>query len=122
MSIKLTTALGGAALAALSLATAAAAKGPAASDAHYATNAIETGRYAEAEHMLRPISSVDADDPARLVNLATVYTSTGRFAQARTVLERVRKLPDESLILQGGASFSSHRIASTMLSRLPSGR
>jgi Flp pilus assembly protein TadD len=120
MSIKLVMTLGGAAIAALSPAAAVADTGPAASNALYATEAISGGHYARAEKVLRPVSRADADDPARLINLATVYLGTGRLAMARHALERVSKLPDETLTLRGGASFSSRRIAATLLNRLPS--
>lgn len=110
---------GGAAIAALSSVPAVAEKAPAARDALYAGNAIASGRYAEAEHVLQPASYADAKDPARLINLATVYMQTQRFDQARATLQQVRALPDESLVLAGGVNFSSHNIAVAMLNRLP---
>jgi Flp pilus assembly protein TadD len=122
MSARILSIIGGAALAALSAGSAVAADSPAATDAFYAADAINNGNFDKAEQKLRPASYADADDPARLINLATVYVGTGRFAKARHALERVSKLPDESLTVQGGASFSSHRIAATMLRRLPGAR
>lgn len=111
--------VGGAAIAALASVSAVAADGPAAHDTLYAGDAIASGRYADAEHALRPASYTDARDPARLINLATVYVETRRFDKARAALMNVRRLPDEKLLLANGASFSSHRVATAMLSRLP---
>jgi Flp pilus assembly protein TadD len=107
---------GGAAIAALA-SVAAVAAGPA--DTPYASKAIASGQLAQAEHMLKPASYADAQDPARLINLATVYMQTQRFDQARTTLQQVRRLPDEVLLLVGGVSFSSRSIATAMLNRLP---
>ena len=109
---------GGAAIAALSV-PAIAGNGAQPKDAAYAGNAIAAGRYADAENMLKPASYADAQDPARLINLATVYMQTQRFDKARATLQQVRQLPDESLVLAGGVSFTSHNIANAMLKRLP---
>lgn len=110
---------GGAAIAALASVSAVAADGPAAKPGFYADTAIASGRYAEAEQILQPASYSDARDPARLINLATVYAQTQRFDEARATLRRVRQLPDEVLLLAGGVSYSSHNIASAMMNRLP---
>ena len=104
---------GGAAFAALSAGAAAAADTP------YASNAIASGQLAEAERVLKAASFADAKDPARLINLATVYLRTQRFEEARDTLKLVRQLPDESLILSGGVSYSSHGIAAAIMNRLP---
>ncbi len=110
---------GGAAIAALASVSAVAADGPAAQDAFYASKAITSGNLAKAEQILQPASYSDARDPARLINLATVYVQTQRFSEARATLEQVRRLPDEVLLLAGGTSYSSHNIARAMMSRLP---
>ena len=110
---------GGAAIAALSSVPAVANEGAAAKDALYAGNAKSSGRYADAENILKPASYADAKDPARLINLATVYVQTQRFDKARATLQQVRQLPDESLVLAGGVNYSSHNIANAMLNRLP---
>ncbi|MBO9575207.1 MAG: tetratricopeptide repeat protein [Sphingobium sp.] len=109
---------GGAAFAALS-SVPAVAGAPAAQDALYGGKAIASGQYADAEQTLKAMSYTDARDPGRLINLATVYMQTQRFDKARATLQQVRQLPDESLVLAGGVSFTSHAIATAMLSRLP---
>ncbi len=109
---------GGAAIAALVSAAAVAADGPAGNDKFYASNAIASGDYAQAEHILKAVSYTDDKDPARLINLATVYIQTNRFDKARATLDEVRKLPDEVLILSGGVSYGSHSIAKAMADRL----
>lgn len=108
--------VGGAAIAALA-SVAAVASGPA--ETPYASKAITSGQLNEAERMLKPASYADAQDPARLINLATVYMQTQRFDKARATLQQVTRLPDESLVLAGGVSYTSHNIAKAMLNRLP---
>jgi Flp pilus assembly protein TadD len=108
--------VGGAAIAALA-SVAAVAGGPA--ETPYASKAIASGQLAEAEQALKPASYADAQDPARLINLATVYVQTQRFDKARATLQQVNQLPDETLLLAGGVSYSSRNIAKAMLSRLP---
>ncbi len=44
--------------------------------------AIDRGDYASAETQLNELKGVDADDPARLINLGKVYMETGRKAEA----------------------------------------
>ncbi len=117
MKTSICLAAGAAAMAVLLTVPAGAA--PAGQDALYAGPAISAGQYAQAEQILQPASYADARDPARLINLATVYARTERFDAARAVLNQVRQLPDESLDLADGASASSHRIAAAMLKRLP---
>ncbi len=111
--------LGGAAFAALSSGAALAQLN---TDEGYAANAISSGQLGEAERILKPASYADAADPARLINIATVYARTQRYADARAALERVRALPAETLELADGKSYSSHVIASAMLGRLEPGR
>jgi Flp pilus assembly protein TadD len=108
-----------AAIAALNAAPASASDRTVGRDVLYADQAIAAGRYAEAEQKLRASSNADAKDPARLINLATVYAQTQRLDMARAVLDRVRDLPDESLVLADGASYPSHQLAAALLDRLP---
>ncbi|MBO9580249.1 MAG: tetratricopeptide repeat protein [Sphingobium sp.] len=107
---------GGAAIAALA-SVAAVASGPA--ETPYASTAIASGQFNEAERMLQPASYADAQDPARLINLATIYLQAQRFDKARAMLQQVNRLPDEALVLASGASYNSHDIAKAMLHRLP---
>lgn len=111
MVIRILTACGGAALAALGASAALAQTG-------YAANAISAGQLAEAEKILQPANLADARDPARLINIASVYARTQRYAEARAALAQVQALPAEQLELADGASHSSHAIARAMLGRL----
>lgn len=118
MVIRTLMVLGGAAVAALSSAAAVAGTVPAASHEPYASHAITAGDYSSAERILQPASYADAADPARLINMATVYARTQRVAEARQALLRVQALPDEALELDNGASYSSHKLAGVMLGRI----
>ncbi|MBT2187144.1 tetratricopeptide repeat protein [Sphingobium nicotianae] len=108
---------GGAAFAAL--ASTAALAGTKDAPGVYAASAITSGNLAVAERVLQPESYADAADPARLINIATVYVRTQRYSEARAALQRVQALPAEQLELSGGASYSSHAIAKAMLGRMP---
>lgn len=107
--------VGGAALACLSAGVAQAAP---VTSGDYAAAAIASGQLSEAERALQPASYVDADDPARLINIATVFARTQRITDARAALARVQALPAEQLELANGTSYSSHQIAAAMLQRL----
>jgi hypothetical protein len=107
---------GGAAIAALGSTVALAQTGGATGS--YAASAISSGNLTEAERVLQPASRTDAADPARLINIATVYARTQRKAEAREALMRVQSLPAEELELADGASYSSHAVARTLLARL----
>jgi len=107
--------MGAAALAGLS-AGAAQATPDASSD--YAAAAITSGQLSEAERALQPASHADVNDPARLINIATVYARTARLTDAQAALMRVQALPAEQLELANGVSYSSHQIAGAMLKRL----
>ena len=117
MIINILKVAGGAAVAAL-IVPAAVAQTVDKQDSGYAASAIAAGQLGAAERILRPISLADADDPARLINIATVYARTERYGDARAALARVRALPDEPLELGNGASYSSHVLAAAMLERL----
>jgi hypothetical protein len=108
--------VGGAALAALASGTALAQSGGATGS--YAARAIAAGDLNAAERILQPASHTDSADPARLINIATVYARTQRKAEARAALERVQALPAEPLELADGGSHSSHSVARAMLARL----
>ncbi|HZV17537.1 MAG TPA: hypothetical protein VFF84_02475 [Sphingobium sp.] len=107
--------VGGAALASLSAGIVQASP---AGSGDYAAAAIASGEFDSAERTLQPTSHADAADPARLINIATVFARTQRLADARAALMRVQALPDEQLELANGANYSSHRIGTAMLQRL----
>jgi len=116
MLAKILKIAGGAAVAALIVPAAVAQTDAQGTD--YAARAITSGQFDEAERILQPISLADANDPARLINMATVYARTQRYGDARAALQRVRALPAESLELANGTSYSSHVIATAMIERL----
>lgn len=118
MLIKGLMMVGGAAIAALSCTAAVAGSGTAGHNL-YGNQSIAAGRLGDAERILRPASYADANDPGRLINIATVYAQTSRFSDARRALQRVMKLPDEPLVLANGANFSSRKLAWAMLERMP---
>jgi len=110
---------GGVALAALGSTASLAQTGGATGS--YAAAAITSGQLTQAERILKPESLTDANDPARLINIATVYSRTQRYAEARAALQRVQTLPAEHLELADGSSYSSHVLANAMLGRLNTG-
>jgi hypothetical protein len=114
MNIKILIA-GGAAFAALASSAALAED---TSAGVYGATAIASGQLVAAERILQPESLADAADPGRLINIATVYSRTHRYAEARAALQRVQALPAEQLELANGASYSSHAIAVAMLNRM----
>lgn len=69
--------------------------------------AIRDGDWKEAETQL----AVDAEDPARLLNLAHVYRRTGRTAEADFLYTRVLQMPEARDLVVGGMPASSHRLA-----------
>jgi Flp pilus assembly protein TadD len=74
--------------------------------------AIRDGDWKQAETQL----TVDADDPAQLLNLAHVYRRTGREAEAQFLYSRILELPDARDLAVGGQPASSHALARQALS------
>ena len=69
--------------------------------------AIRDGDWSAAETRL----ASDADDPARLLNLAHVFRRTGRAAEAQYLYTRVLELPEARDLAVGGQPASSHALA-----------
>jgi Tfp pilus assembly protein PilF len=69
-----------------------------------AYQAIQDGKWAEAESLLRSGLAQNPDDPMRLLNLAYVLQSTGRQSEAMTVYEKVLKLDRDPLVAVGSDS------------------
>lgn len=65
-------------------------------------------------------SRVEADNPARLLNLAHVYRKTGREAEARDLYRKVLEQRDVTLELANGEPASCHALARRALEQ-PSG-
>lgn len=73
--------------------------------------AMMSGDYVTAERQLRAPADVDADDPARLINLGTLLIRTGRQAEGAALIERARKSEDIELLLADGRSMWSRDVA-----------
>jgi Flp pilus assembly protein TadD len=88
------------------------------SEGALAVSALANGDVARAERVLAPVSLADAQDPARLINLAAVYTRTGRTTEARATLLKVGRVADAMLVMSDGAERSSRAIARDALTRV----
>lgn len=72
--------------------------------------AIMDADWAKAERQLLA-SHAAADDPARLLNLAHVYRSTGRETEARRLYSAVLDQRDRTVELANGEPASCHDLA-----------
>jgi Flp pilus assembly protein TadD len=87
----------------------------------FTTNAsasIATGNYDKAERALAQQLRHRPDQPELLLNLAAVYSRTGRAAEARALYQRVLAQKDISMDLVSDRAAGSHAIARTGLRRL----
>ena len=109
------TVLALAATAAAMLATPASAQSGAIRTAH---DAFVQGNYARAEQVLTAEQRIFPNSPEVLVNLAAVYTRTGRVAQAAALYRQVLARTDVLLDLSADRTVSSHAIATTGLARM----
>ncbi|MBB4631916.1 hypothetical protein [Sphingosinicella soli] len=57
----------------------------------------------------------DADDPARLLNLAQIYRMTERDLAARDLYAKVLENDDMQLVLSNGRVVSAHTVAKSAL-------
>lgn len=108
---------------ALFAATAAgmALAGPAhAQDARVASTHIFSGAYDKAEAKLSAALQANPDRPELLLNLAAVYSQTGRAAEARALYARVLAQEDVLMDLPNDRVVGSHAIARKGLGRLDS--
>ena len=67
--------------------------------------------YVTAERQLRATNGVDANDPARLINLGQVLIQTGRHSEGAALLEQARKVEDIELVLGNGRTMWSRDVA-----------
>ncbi len=67
----------------------------------FAYQAIQKGRWEEAERALRSGLTQNPNDPMRLLNLAYVLQSTGRRDEAASVYEKVLQLDRDPLVAVG---------------------
>jgi Tfp pilus assembly protein PilF len=72
--------------------------------------------WAKAEAQLADTSQIDADDPARLLNLGQLYMSTDRNSEARDAFVRVLDGEDMQLVLSDGRVVTAHALAKSRLS------
>ena len=74
--------------------------------------AMMQGNWQKAESQL---SRTDADDPARLLNLAQIYRVTERDLAARDLYAKVLEEDDMQLVLSDGSVVSAHAVAKSAL-------
>ena len=83
-----------------------------------ASATIEAGDYSQAENILQRQLRHRPDRPELLLNLAAVYASTDRPAEARALYRKVLSSESVAMELRSGAVVDSHAIARTGLRAL----
>lgn len=78
----------------------------------YAQIAIQSGDYELAERKLLAEQKVFPGKPEVLLNLAAIYTKTGRHSEARALYDRVLTLDPVAMDVADGQVAQSHLIAS----------
>ena len=97
--------------------------GAAAEEIGYAKDALAysamiNGDWSTAEAQLAQSGDELSSDPAYLLNLAQLYLSTNRTAEADAVYRRVLSNDDMILVLSDGRKVTAHSLASSRLSRV----
>ncbi|MCW4463307.1 tetratricopeptide repeat protein [Sphingomonas sp. BT-65] len=87
-----------------------------------ATTEIQTGDYELAERKLLAEQRVFPAKPEVLLNLAAIYTKTGRHAEARAIYNRVLALDPVAMDVADGQVVASHLVAARGLRILDSAR
>ena len=82
------------------------------------SDAIARGAYHDAEATLVKQLRVNPGRPELQLNLAAVYTETGRGTQARILYNQVLAEPEVEMSLQSGRASGSHAIARAGLGRV----
>ncbi|WP_447727029.1 tetratricopeptide repeat protein [Sphingomonas koreensis] len=77
----------------------------------YAKVAIQNGDYATAERKLLAERKIFPARPEVLLNLAAVYSRTGRHAEARAIYDRVLALDPVAMDVADGEVAPSHLVA-----------
>jgi len=90
--------------ASMMMGAAAFASEPTTEGSTLAYQAIQDGKWSEAESQLRAGLEKNPDDPMRLLNLAYVLQNTGRGDEATKVYERVLQLDRDPLVAVGSDS------------------
>lgn len=86
-----------------------------------ASAAIEQGDFAGAERILLQELRIHPGRPELLLNLATVYSRTGRQAEARVLYRQVLAQSDVLMDLSADRTAGSHAVAVAGLRRLDDG-
>lgn len=86
-----------------------------------ASSAIEQGDFAGAERILLQELRIHPGRPELLLNLATVYSRTGRQAEARALYRQVLAQSDVLMDLSADRTAGSHAVAVAGLRRLDDG-
>ncbi len=73
--------------------------------------ALMSRDFVTAERQLRALNGVEANDPARLINLGQLLIRTGRQAEGAALLDQARKGEDIELVLADGRTMSSRDVA-----------
>ncbi len=84
----------------------------------YAHDAIENGRFAEAETSLRAQLALEPTKPELLINLAAIYARTNRMDAAQSLYNRALTAENVSLLLKPDVALNSHDIARRGLNKL----
>ena len=77
----------------------------------YAKVAIQNGDYATAERKLLAERKIFPAKPEVLLNLAAVYSKTGRHSEARAIYDRVLALDPVAMDVADGQVAPSHLVA-----------
>ncbi|GAA0728479.1 tetratricopeptide repeat protein [Sphingomonas japonica] len=85
-------------------------------------DAIEAGRYDEAEAMLRADLAINPDMPEALINLAAIYARTNRGDAAQALYARVLATDNVSMLLTPTTALDSHAIAQRGMRKLETAR
>lgn len=88
----------------------------------YAKVAIQAGDYATAERHLLAEQKIFPAKPEVLLNLAAVYSKTGRHAEARAIYNRVLTLDPVAMDVADGQVAPSHLVANRGLRLLDGAR
>ncbi len=78
-------------------------------------DALVSANYSAAEKQILADRSAARSDPAKLINLGTIYLQTNRRNQALLAFNRVLDAEEVDLILADGSESSSHDVARRMI-------
>lgn len=81
--------------------------------------ALTSGDFQRAEKQLNSLNGVEADDPARLINLGQVYAKTGRYQEAMgAYMAAMHSKKQFDVVLADGRVISSREAAKLALANL----